>query len=124
MKKRFDGDTPLVYSTEQGRLCGQCGKARAACVCRQQTKNAPPPVGDGVVRVSLDTKGRKGKGMTLVSGLPLTEAALGEVARRLKARCGCGGTVKNGIVEIQGDHRDTVAAELAREGYRVKRAGG
>ena len=116
-------DAVRVYSTEHGRICGECGEPQASCVCRQQ-RQAAVPAGDGVVRVMLETKGRKGKGMTLVSGLPLAEKELNAVAKELKKRCGSGGTVKNGIIEIQGDHRDTLLAELTRQGYRVKRAGG
>lgn len=115
-------DGVRVYSTEHGRTCRACGEPQGSCVCRQQRQDAP--AGDGVVRISLETKGRKGKGMTLVSGLPLAEKELAAVAKQLKKRCGSGGTVKNGVVEIQGDHRDTLLAELARQGYRVKRAGG
>jgi translation initiation factor 1 len=110
-----------VYSTEAGRLCPACRKAVAACTCRGA---AAAPRGDGTVRVGRETKGRKGKGVTVVTGLPLVGEALAELARDLKQRCGSGGTVKDGVVEIQGDHRDRVVAELAGRGYRVARAGG
>lgn len=70
------------------------------------------------------TKGRKGKGVTLISGVPLAQAELKKLAKRLKQKCGCGGSLKNGIIEIQGDHRDTLETELATLGYNVKRAGG
>jgi translation initiation factor 1 len=80
--------------------------------------------GDGVIRVGRETKGRKGKGVTVVSGLPLGEAELGALAKRLKKRCGSGGTVKDGVIEVQGEHRDTILAELEKQGYRVKRVGG
>jgi len=76
------------------------------------------------VRVGRETKGRKGKGVTVVSGLPLTAAALEELAARLKKRCGSGGTVHEGVIEIQGDHRDTLVAELAKLGYTARRSGG
>lgn len=78
------------------------------------------PRGDGIVRISLDTKGRKGKDVTLVSGIPLSEDGLEGLAKRLKQKCGAGGTVKEGIIEIQGDHRDTIATELLQQGYKVK----
>jgi len=76
------------------------------------------------VRVSLDTKGRKGKGVTVVKGVPLDAAALTQLGKQLKASCGSGGTVKDGVIEVQGDHRDAVIAALQKQGYTVKRAGG
>ena len=111
-----------VYSTDQGRLCPDCGKAQADCVCAQQS--AGQVLGDGRVRVSLDTKGRKGKGVTLVTGLPLAAPELQALAKRLKQRCATGGAVKQGVIEIQGDHRDTLLAWLLEAGYAAKRAGG
>jgi translation initiation factor 1 len=83
-----------------------------------------PVVGDGIVRVSRETKGRKGKAVTVVRGLPLVPEALEELATRLKKRCGCGGTVDAGVIEIQGDHRDLLVEELGKLGYAVRRAGG
>ena len=111
----------LVYSTGIGRLCPQCLRAVASCVCKGVSK---PKHGDGVVRVSRETKGRAGKGVTLVSGLALTEEDIAKLATRLKKRCGTGGTVKEGVIEIQGEHRDTLVAELATLGFKVKKAGG
>jgi len=93
----------------------------AQCTCR---RSAAPPKGDGVVRVGRETKGRKGSGVTVVTGLPLGGGELAEMASQLKRRCGSGGTVKDGVIEIQGDHRDQVVAELQKQGYVVKRAGG
>ena len=77
-----------------------------------------------MVRVGRATKGRKGKGVTVVTGLPLGHEELAELARTLKARCGAGGAVKDGAIEIQGDHRDTLVAELGKLGYAAKRSGG
>jgi len=111
----------LVYSTGIGRLCPQCLRAVTACVCRGATK---PAHGDGIVRVSRETKGRSGKGVTLVSGAPLAPADLEKLATQLKKRCGTGGTVKDGVIEIQGEHRDTLVAELSKLGFKVKRVGG
>lgn len=112
----------LVYSTDFGRACAGCGQPVAQCAC----KAAARPVGDGIVRVSRETAGRKGKGVTVVRGLPLDDAALTALGKQLKASCGSGGTVKDGVIEIQGDHLDKVLAWLqARpEGWTVKRAGG
>ena len=117
----------LVYSTGQGRLCPECARPIAECRCRRSKPAQPAavaPKGDGVVRVSRETKGRKGKGVTVVTGVPLAGEALEDLATRLKKRCGSGGTVHDGVIEIQGDHRDTLVAELARLGYTVKRSGG
>jgi len=122
MSKRataMDGD--LVYSTEPGTMCPACGRPAATCVCR---KKGSLPAGDGIVRVGRETKGRKGKGVTVVTGIPLDPPGLTHLATRLKRCCGSGGTVKDGVIEIQGDHRDVVVAELQREGWTVKRAGG
>jgi translation initiation factor 1 len=84
----------------------------------------PPPKKIHTVKVSRETAGRKGKGVTVVSDLPLTEEELKELATQLKNKCGTGGTAKDGRIEIQGDHRDRLAQELEKLGYRVKRAGG
>lgn len=112
----------LVYSTDFGRACPGCGRPVAQCSCREPRR----PAGDGIVRVSRETAGRKGKGVTVVRGLPLDDAALAALAKQLKAACGSGGTLKDGVVEIQGDHADKLVAWLkARpEGWTVKRAGG
>jgi translation initiation factor 1 len=115
----------LVYSTGAGRLCPECARPVADCRCRRSRPAQPvAPQGDGVVRVGRETKGRKGKGVTVITGVPLAGAALEELATRLKKRCGSGGTVSGGVIEIQGDHRDTLVAELGKLGYAVKRAGG
>jgi len=82
------------------------------------------PAGDGVVRVSRETKGRAGKGVTLVKGLALDAAALTETGKQLKAACGSGGTVKDGVIEVQGDHCERVIEYLRKQGWTVKRAGG
>ena len=115
----------LVYSTGPGRLCPECARPVADCRCRRsKPAQAIAPKGDGVVRVGRQTQGRKGKGVTVITGLPLAGSALDELATRLKKRCGSGGTVQEGVIEIQGDHRDTLVAELGRLGYTVKRSGG
>lgn len=113
----------LVYSTEAGRMCPDCRQPVAACVCKAAARSVAP-AGDGVARVSLDTKGRGGKAVTLVKGVSLNEADLTALGKSLKAACGSGGTVKNGVIEIQGDHLERVIAALVAKGHRVKRAGG
>jgi translation initiation factor 1 len=82
------------------------------------------PGRDGVVRVGRETQGRRGKGVTVIVGLSLPAAALEALATELKRRCGTGGTVRDGVIELQGEHRDSVLAELSGRGYRVKRSGG
>jgi translation initiation factor 1 len=110
----------IVYSTGYGRMCPACGKPVGECVCRQEKT---PAAGDGIVRVSRQTKGRKGKGVTIITGLGLEEQGLQRLAADLKRRCGAGGTVKGDTIEIQGDHRDRLLEELSQRGYTVKRAG-
>ena len=110
----------LVYSTDAGRMCSDCRQPVASCICKAQVL----PQTDGVVRVSLQTKGRGGKSVTLVKGLPLDALALAAMAKQLRAACGSGGTVKDGVLEVQGDHVTTVMAALQKQSYVVKRAGG
>jgi translation initiation factor 1 len=111
----------LVYSTDSGRMCPICRRAVAQCSCK---KPGAVPAGDGIVRVQRETKGRGGKAVTLVRGVPVTADALAALGKELKAACGSGGTVKDGVVEIQGDHVEKVMAWLQQRGYKVKRAGG
>lgn len=118
---RKKSNNSLVYSSDRGRMCPDCGKPKNDCTCR---KKPPPPPGDGVVRVGRETKGRKGKSVSIVSGIPLGDKALVQLARRLKSRCGSGGTVKDGVIEIQGDHRDLLVEELKKEGFSAKSSGG
>ncbi|MDO9189740.1 MAG: translation initiation factor Sui1 [Sulfurimicrobium sp.] len=119
--KRKNASGGLVYSTEHGKMCPACRKPVAECVCSQ---NKPMPASDGVVRVSRETKGRKGKGVTLVKGLALDAAVLVQLGKQLKTACGSGGTVKDGVIEIQGDHCERVIETLKQQGWSVKRAGG
>jgi len=111
----------MIYSTEFGALCPTCEKPLKACVCAFGVQKG---VAEGVVRVSRDAKGRKGKGVSVVSGVPLVGAELKQLAKALKQRCGSGGTLKNGVIEIQGEHRDVLVIELEKRGYTVKRVGG
>jgi len=121
MKIRESANSRLVYSSETGRICPECGKAIAVCLCRKQKAG---PAGDGVVRVRRETKGRGGKTVTVITGLPLNESGIKAIAGELKRRCGTGGTVKDGVIEIQGDHRELLLAELAGRGFKAKAAGG
>ena len=110
----------IVYSTEQGRICPGCGNPVKQCTCRKQTS----PTGDGNVRVSRETKGRKGKGVTLIKGLAMDAATLGLMSKKLKTMCGSGGTIKKGIIEIQGDHIERILEYLKEQGIKAKQAGG
>ncbi len=106
-------NSKLVYSTESGRIHLQ-DEARVPVV----------PAVDGIVRIRRETKGRKGKGVTTVSGIPVDPDKLKFIAKSLKKLCGSGGSLKYGVIEIQGDHRDRVKGELEKQGYTVKLAGG
>jgi translation initiation factor 1 len=112
----------LVYSTEGGRMCPGCRRPMPECACAARARAAPQ--GDGVVRVSRETKGRGGKAVTLVRGLLLDDAALVALGKRLRTACGAGGTQKDGVIEVQGDHVDRLVVLLQAEGWRAKRAGG
>jgi len=113
----------LVYSTTGNNTCPHCRKPRKNCTCQGQTKSGAPQ--DGVVRISRETKGRKGKGVTLVSGVALSEPDLKVLAKELKTLCGSGGSIKDGVIELQGDHRTQVQTFLEqRLQQKIKLAGG
>lgn len=112
----------LVYSTEGGRMCPACRRPVAQCSCKQAA--AAVPAGDRIVRVLRETKGRGGKAVTVVRGVPVDAAGLLKLGQELKAACGSGGTVKDGSIEVQGDHVEKVIAWLQQRSYKVKRAGG
>ena len=120
MKSPPPGRGGLVYSTGAGPDVSRLRQAAHLLPCHQ----AKVPVGDGNVRVGRETKGRKGKGVTIITGVPLGGAELQALATHLKKRCGSGGTLKDGVIEIQGDHRDLVVEELQKRGWNVKRSGG
>ncbi|WP_319523657.1 translation initiation factor Sui1 [Breoghania sp.] len=121
MKRFEENNSRLVYSTEHGRTCPVCKKNLDRCTCG---KKSPQPSDDGIVRVSRATKGRKGKGVSVITGIPENDGQLKQIAKTLKQKCGSGGTVKNGTIEIQGDHRDLLVSELKTMGYTVRRSGG
>jgi len=115
----------LVYSTGIGRvtICSVCGQPYKHCRCDQPAA-LPAKKNDGVVRVMRDRKHRGGKTVTVITGVAGSESEVTALAQQLKKLCGSGGTVKEGNIEIQGDHCDKVQARLTGLGYRVKRAGG
>jgi translation initiation factor 1 len=102
-------------------LCPKCHQLKTTCTCQNEP---PAPSKSTVIRVSRETKGRRGKGVTIISDVPLREDGLTELAAKSKQQLGTGGTVKDGRIEIQGDHRDRIVQELEGLGYQVKRAGG
>jgi len=114
-------DDGIVYSTRHGSMCPRCRQPLKKCACGRELS---VPRGDGIVRVGRQTQGRKGKGVTVVTGVPLTAPELARLGKELKKKCGTGGTVKDGVIEIQGDHRDRLVAELQARGWTVKRSGG
>ncbi len=123
MSRRRDA---TVYSSEHGRICSHCGLPVNRCQCRANPRGTSRKelAGDGVARVRREKKGRSGKTVTTVSGVPLPPDELRDLARELRRHCGTGGTVKDGIVEIQGDHAEKVLAALEERGFTAKRAGG
>lgn len=118
MSKKSSGG--LVYSTEFGRTCPDCQHPVGDCTCKDEQL----PEGDGIVRVSRETKGRGGKVITLVTGIPLIGAELKTLAKDLKKKCGVGGALKDGVIEIQGDQRDLLVSDLTKRGFTVKKSGG
>ncbi|MBU0548545.1 MAG: hypothetical protein KJ710_00470 [Candidatus Omnitrophica bacterium] len=114
--KNSDLNYNLVYSTSQGSICSGCGQAISSCVCHEIKKAAVPNT-DGVVRLFYETKGRKGKGMTLITGLVLSAAGLLDLAKKLKQRFGTGGSVKDYAIELQGDFRKQAEQELRKLGF-------
>jgi translation initiation factor 1 len=123
MGKRSRQQGGLVYSTAAGRMCPGCRRPMADCVCRDRSRQTRAAA-DGVVRVSRQSKGRKGAGVTLITGAPGNAVQLAALAKTLKSLCGVGGSLKDGVIELQGDQRERVRAELERQGMTVRLAGG
>ena len=117
-----NSNSRLVYSDEIGSTCPKCGQQLQKCRCNNKPDNSSK--GDGIVRIQRETKGRKGKGVTLIIGVPLADNDLKSLAKTLKQKCGTGGTIKNGVIEIQGDHRELLFDLLLEKGWKVKKAGG
>ena len=115
----------LVYSTETGKICPSCQKPDADCTCKKKKPRSPENIKiDGIIRIQREVKGRKGKTVTTGSGFQIDDAELKNLATELKRRCGTGGSVKDGVIIIQGDHKETLVTELKNRGYKAKIAGG
>ena len=115
----------LVYSTETGPICKSCHQPVSDCSCKKKKSKPRAAIKyDGKIRIQRETKGRKGKTVSTVSGFQLGDDELRRLAARLKRKCGTGGSVKDGIIIIQGDHRITLLAELKKQGYTAILAGG
>jgi translation initiation factor 1 len=112
----------VVYSSQTGRLCPHCSHPVARCQCQKQQNNTIR--GDGTIRILRETKGRKGKGVSLITGLPLAASELKKLAKEIKQSCGAGGAVKDGVIEIQSDQREKIQALLKQKGYNAKISGG
>ena len=118
-------NSKLVYSTETGKICPACQMPALNCSCQKKKSKTPDNVKyDGIIRVQREVKGRKGKTVTTVSGFLFTVDELKHLAAQLKRRCGTGGSVKDGVIVIQGDHRSTLITELKNRGFIAKVAGG
>ncbi len=115
-------DSELVWSSEHRGVCPRCGRPLRRCRCPKES--APDPQALGPVRVHASRRGRKGKTVTLVTGLGLDPMAIADLARQLKQLCGGGGTVRDGEIEIQGDHVERIVDELKTRGFAARRAGG
>jgi translation initiation factor 1 len=115
----------LVYSTESGKVCPSCQKPVSDCTCKKKKSRSQTNIkNDGIIRVQREVKGRKGKTVTTVSGFEINADELKNLATQLKRRCGTGGSVKDGVIIIQGDHRETLIAELKAKGFKAKISGG
>ena len=123
VKRNNNNNGGFVYSTESGTLCPNCNQPLKQCICKDIADNTQPQ-GDGIVRIMRETKGRKGAGVTLIKNICLSNNELKPLAKELKKKCGCGGALKNGIIEIQGDVREQVMKLLEKKGFTVKICGG
>jgi len=115
----------LVYSTESGKICPLCQKSISECTCKKKKSRSQTNIKyDGIIRIQREVKGRKGKIVTTVSGFQINADELKNLVTQIKRRCGTGGSVKDGLLIIQGDHRDTLLSELKNRGFKAKIAGG
>jgi translation initiation factor 1 len=117
-------NTLLVYSNESGKICPSCQKPVSECACKKKKSRSQTNIKyDGIIRIQREVKGRKGKIVTTVSAFQLADDELKNLAAQLKRHCGTGGSVKDGVIIIQGDHRDTLVTELINRGFKAKIAG-
>ena len=115
----------LVYSTETGEICPKCQSPISACRCKKKRPEPKPQIkADGIIRIRREVKGRKGKTVTTITGFDLDDKALKDLAKDLKRHCGTGGSVKDVVIVLQGDHRDAVKLFLEGKGYKIKAVGG
>jgi translation initiation factor 1 len=115
----------LVYSTETGRMCPSCGRPLKKCGCKNKHSKSPDDSSvDGILRIKRETKGRGGKTVTTISGFDENDDVVKKLASHLKNLCGTGGSAKNGVIMIQGDHREAIKTELEKQGFKTKLAGG
>jgi translation initiation factor 1 len=113
-------NSQLVYSTESGKICPLCQKPVSECTCKKKKSRSQTNIKyDGIIRIQRETKGRKGKTVTTVSAFQLADDELKNLAAQLKRHCGAGGSVKDGVIIIQGDHKETLLSELKKQGYKV-----
>ena len=120
-------ESRLVYTSDSGRMCPDCQKPVSNCKCRKDKSGSARPQNspkDGIARVKREVNGRGGKTVSVIDGLPVGEEKMKEISALLKRRCGTGGTVKDGVIIIQGDHRETLIEELQKLGFPAKRSGG
>ena len=115
----------LVYSTESGKICPFCQKPVSKCTCKKKKSQSHHNTKiDGIIRIQREVKGHKGKTVTAISGFQINHTEIKKLATDLKRRCGTGGSVKDGVIIIQGDHRETLLSELVKRGFKAKIAGG
>ena len=118
MDKKYSKNSRTVFSTEVGRICPECANPVTECRCKQQKSDQIP--GDGIVRIRREVKGRRGKTVTTISGVPLNNSGLDQLASELKRKCGVGGSVKDKIIILQGDQRSKITPLLKDKGFTVK----
>ena len=122
-RKQIKDNGGLVFSTTTGKLCPNCQQPVANCRCKE-TAASRIPQGDGIVRIRRETKGRKGAGVTLLCDICLSQNDLKILAKDIKKKCGTGGSLKDGVIELQGDVREQTKKLLEGKGFRVKICGG
>ena len=115
----------LVYSTESGQICPSCQKPVSECICKKKTlKTQLETKQDGIIRIRREVKGRKGKTVTVIYGFQSDQSNLKAITKQLKQQCGTGGSVKDDMIIIQGDHRENLMKLLKAQGHKVKLSGG